>query len=156
MRRRITPDDIPEPSQRDGQDAEQDGDALVGQERASRSLQFGLNACGSGFNVFVAGPSGIGKMELVESFARAVAGSRPTPDDLCFVHNHADPYRPRMIMLPAGQGDAFRQEMGELKNQGESAEEEIRRKAQEHGFTMKQTLMGTALVPTRDGKRRTR
>ena len=41
--------------------------ALVGQTRAERTLSFSLNVDGHGFNVFVSGPAGIGKLEQVES-----------------------------------------------------------------------------------------
>lgn len=153
---------------------------LIGQERAEKALRFGMSVDGGGFNVFVSGPGGIGKMELVEEYVHQVARDRRAPDDVVFVYNHKDPYRPRLIMLPAGKGRDFEAEMGELrryveedlprifesdeyserrdeavekfKQQGETASDEIQKKAEEHGFTMKQTLMGTALVPVRDGK----
>ncbi|MFP4114124.1 MAG: Lon protease family protein [Spirochaetota bacterium] len=152
---------------------------MIGQERAEKALEFGMNVDGSGFNIFVSGPNGIGKMDLVERYVRRVAKDRAAPRDVLFLYNHKDPYRPRLIMLPAGEGKRFAKEMGELKRyleeelprifesdeytqrrdeaveqfkqQGESASDEIQEKAQEYGFAMKQTLMGTALVPTKDG-----
>ncbi|MFW5683537.1 MAG: Lon protease family protein [Spirochaetota bacterium] len=156
------------------------GSGLIGQERAARALEFGMNAEGSGFNVFVSGPTGIGKMELVEEYVRKVAAERSAPDDILFVHNHKDPYRPRLLMMPAGKGEHFAEAIRELqtfleeelprvfesdeyterrdeavrrfKQQGESASDDIQKKAQEYGFTMRQTLMGTALVPVKDGE----
>ncbi|MFW5783640.1 MAG: AAA family ATPase, partial [Spirochaetota bacterium] len=152
---------------------------MIGQERAEKALEFGMNVDGSGFNIFVSGPNGIGKMDLVERYVSRVAKDRAAPRDVLFLYNHKDPYRPRLIMLPAGEGKRFAKEMGELKRyleeelprifesdeytqrrdeaveqfkqQGESASDEIQEKAQEYGFAMKQTLMGTALVPTKDG-----
>ena len=154
--------------------------ALIGQLRARRALEFGMSVGGDGFNVFVSGPTGIGKMDLVESFVRDFARDRDTPDDTLFVYNHDDPYRPRLIMLPAGKGKQFSKDIGKLrdflrnelpnafeseeyaersqeavrqfKQQGDDASGKIQEKAREHGFVLKQTLMGMALVPLRDGE----
>lgn len=167
-------------SDADLSDVEEGPTTLIGQERAARALQFGMKVDGTGFNVFVSGPTGIGKMDLVEEFVRAVAADRQAPDDLLFVYNHGDPYRPRLIVLPPEKGNAFADEMADLRSfleteipaifeadeynerreqalrrlreQGESASDEIQKKAEEYGFTMQQTLMGTALVPLKDGK----
>ena len=153
---------------------------LIGQERAARALRFGMKVEGTGFNVFVSGPTGIGKMDLVEEYVRTVAADRQAPDDLLFVYNHSDPYRPRLLVLPPEKGNSFaddmsdlrsfleteipaifeadeynerrEQELRQLREQGESASDEIQEKAEKYGFTMQQTLMGTALVPLKDGE----
>ena len=164
----------------DLRDVEEGPATLIGQERAARALQFGMKVDGTGFNVFVSGPTGIGKMDLVEDYVRTVAAKRQAPDDLLFVHNHNDPYRPRLLVLPPEKGNAFADDMADLRSfvetdvpaifeadeynerreqtlsqlreQGETASDEIQKKAEEYGFTMQQTLMGTALVPLKDGK----
>ena len=160
--------------------AEKNHHALVGQPRAQRALEFGMSVDGDGFNIFVSGPAGIGKMHLVESFAREFARDREAPNDTLFVYNHEDPYRPRLIMLPAGKGKQFSKDIDKLraflrdelpkvfeseeysersqeavrqfKRQGEDASGKIQEKAREHGFALKQTLMGMTLVPLRDGE----
>jgi lon-related putative ATP-dependent protease len=161
-------------------DVEEGPMTLIGQERAARALRFGMKVEGTGFNVFVSGPTGIGKMDLVEEYVRTVAADRQAPDDLLFVYNHSDPYRPRLLVLPPEKGNSFaddmsdlrsfleteipaifeadeynerrEQELRQLREQGESASDEIQEKAEKYGFTMQQTLMGTALVPLKDGE----
>lgn len=153
---------------------------IIGQDRAIKALRFGLQVLGEGFNIFVAGPPGIGKKTSVEGFVEQLAESRPTPDDWCFVYNHREPYEPRAIRLGSGKGREFKEDINELREfiqrdipslfesdeysskreetlqevqkKGQSANQEIREKAQEKGFVMQQTFMGTALVPVKDGQ----
>ncbi len=154
---------------------------IIGQKRALHALEVGLQVPGRGFNVYVSGPPGIGKMTSVRSYLERIAEQRPTPSDLCFVHNHKEPYEPKAIMLPAGCGNEFRKAMQniqnfieedvsrifesdeyrtqresaieELKGRGQGVQEEIKQKAHEKGFVLQQTLMGMALVPLKDGER---
>ncbi len=87
---------------------------IIGQDRAVSSLKFGLGIRDDGFNIYVAGPPGIGKMTAVQVFAGEMARQRPTPDDWCYVYNFDDPYRPRVCRLPAGQGRRLQQDMRAL------------------------------------------
>ncbi len=48
-----------------------------------------------GFNIYVAGPPGSGKMTAVSSFLENVARIKDSPSDWCYVHNFDDPYRRR-------------------------------------------------------------
>ncbi len=99
-------------------------DGTVGQERAVSALEFGVEIDKGGFNVFVAGPSGSGRTTTARSYLEQVAGSQPVPDDWVYVHNFADPYRPRAIRLPAGQGSKLARDMEEVM---EAARREIPR-----------------------------
>ncbi len=86
-------------------------EGIIGQDRAVRALKFGIQMKGEGFNVYVAGPPGIGKMTSVESFLEEVAGTREAPSDWCYVYNFADSYEPRALKLDAGWGEALRRDM---------------------------------------------
>ncbi|MEX2228036.1 MAG: AAA family ATPase [Dehalococcoidia bacterium] len=81
-------------------------DAVFGQERAVRAIEFALGM-GPGYNLFAAGPDGIGKSTIVESFLRRRAGHMPAPPDWLYVHNFTDPDRPIGISMAAGTGRAF-------------------------------------------------
>ena len=48
-------------------------EGIIGQDRASRALQFGLHIDSMGFNMYVSGPPGIGKMTAVQSFLERTA-----------------------------------------------------------------------------------
>jgi len=89
-------------------------EGIIGQDRAVSSLKFGLGIRDDGFNIYVAGPPGIGKMTAVQVFAGEMARQRPTPDDWCYVYNFDDPYRPRVCRLPAGQGRRLQHDMRAL------------------------------------------
>ncbi|WP_455381878.1 Lon protease family protein [Salinispira pacifica] len=176
-RRQFDPTSLPEPTATGKPKGPR---RIIGQRRALNALEFGLQVGGKGFNVFVSGPPGIGKMTSVQAYLERFASEKPVPDDWCFVHNFKDSYQPRAIRLSAGQGNRFKQDMEELRRffetelpqvfesdeystQREKTLEEVRQQGQElsqkveeqaeaKGFMMQNTVMGTALVPVKDGK----
>jgi predicted ATP-dependent protease len=87
---------------------------IVGQGRAVAALRFGLTIPDGGFNIYAAGPPGIGKMTAVQAFIEDLARARPTPPDWCYVNNFDDPYQPNVIRLPAGRGRALQQDVKAL------------------------------------------
>ena len=89
-------------------------EGIIGQERASSALRFGLGMKEQGFNIYVAGPPGSGKMTAVSAFLEEVAGTKDSPVDWCYVHNFDDPYQPNALELPAGKGRELQQDMREL------------------------------------------
>ncbi|MCI0595521.1 MAG: AAA family ATPase [candidate division Zixibacteria bacterium] len=84
---------------------------IIGQKRAVSALQFGLGIEGRGFNIYVAGPPGIGKMTAVKTFLEELAATRPVPPDWCYVNNFDEPGKPKAIQLPAGRGRRFAMDM---------------------------------------------
>ena len=91
-------------------------DALIGQERAERSLEFGVDIRSPGFNIFAMGLPGTGRTSMIFERLRVVADSRPTPPDWCYVHNFDEPHRPRALRLPPGAAPEFRRRMADLVN----------------------------------------
>jgi len=89
-------------------------DGMIGQERAVDATSFGLAMRGSGYNLFVLGPSATGKATTMRRVLERHARTQPAADDLCYVHNFVDPYRPTAFMLPAGRGAELRREMARL------------------------------------------
>lgn len=93
---------------------------FIGQDRALRSLQFGLGLQRPGYNIFVTGLTGTGKATaILEYIRRAVeekraAGEVQRPNDWCYVHNFDDPDRPNAISLPPGMGRRLRDDLGDL------------------------------------------
>jgi hypothetical protein len=153
---------------------------IIGQERAVRALEFGLNIEEKGFNVFVTGRPGTGRRTAIVDFIERLASEMPAPSDWCYVNNFKDPDRPKSIRLPAGRGTEFRKEMERfiedvregLKEAFESEEyadkrnqnlekveaekneltTQINRTASEAGFQLQQSPIGLVLVPVVDGK----
>lgn len=87
---------------------------IIGQERAVRALQFGLGIKEKGFNIYVAGMPGTGRITSIERFLEETAAKEPAPSDWCYVHNFHDSYRPRFLQLPAGQAAKFQADMERL------------------------------------------
>ncbi|NOZ11046.1 MAG: AAA family ATPase [Gammaproteobacteria bacterium] len=83
----------------------------IGQERAVEAIEFGLNIKGKGYNLFAAGPVGVGKHAFVRRYVEQKAATDPAPDDWCLVAHFADPRRPRALRLPPGRGVQFKQAM---------------------------------------------
>ncbi|GAA0851446.1 ATP-binding protein [Marinobacter szutsaonensis] len=88
-----------------------------GQERVLRALEFGASMEGRGFNLFVLGPSGAGKQELVERFLGRHAGEKEVPPDWCHVYNFKNADRPKALRFPAGQGRVFRKDMNDFTDE---------------------------------------
>ncbi len=153
---------------------------IIGQERAVQSLRFGLDIREKGFNIFVAGMPGTGRITAIERFLEEIAVSKPIPGDWCYVHNFDDNYRPRAIRLPAGKAREFQKDMnafiksaahdiqdafeGEqyaaqqentLKSFQEQKEQIIEKMgefARENGFGLQATPMGIIPVPMKNDK----
>jgi lon-related putative ATP-dependent protease len=85
-----------------------------GQARVLRALEFGASIAASGFNLFVLGPTGAGKHELVKRFLATHAATQTVPSDWCHVLNFPQPDKPNAIELPAGQGRVFKNDMSDL------------------------------------------
>ncbi len=84
---------------------------MIGQERAERAMKFGLSVEQTGYNLFVVGPSGTGRMTYTLDSVEKMAKCRSVPKDCCYVYNFEDPDRPLVITLPPGQGLEFQRRM---------------------------------------------
>ena len=86
----------------------------IGQDRAVEAVQFAVAMRPKGYNVYALGANGTGKHTLVQDLLRRKAESAPTPPDWCYVHNFADPQKPRRLQLPPGRGNGLRETMKRL------------------------------------------
>ncbi len=153
---------------------------IVGQERAVRAFQFGLGIKEAGFNIYVSGRAGTGRITAIQRFLEEAAANEPTPSDSCYVNNFRDPYRPQVLLLPPGQAATFRADMEqfigqvaqEIRKAFESEdydshrdqvvkniEEQKRRileglneEALKMGFALQASPAGLLTIPTRSGK----
>ncbi len=85
---------------------------IIGQPRAVRAFDFGLDVHGPGYNLFVMGPAGSGRTTITEHFLQKYAWQRPVPGDWVYVHNFKEPLRPRAMQLPAGHAQQFKHDLG--------------------------------------------
>ena len=87
---------------------------LIGQERARRALLLGMEILHAGYNVYVSGDPGTGKLAAVRQVAAQLQDPEARAPDLCYVYGFKNPECPRLLMLPAGQGAALKKAMQEL------------------------------------------
>jgi lon-related putative ATP-dependent protease len=153
---------------------------IVGQERALRSLDFGLGLMNHGYNIYVLGESGTGKASTVKTTLEMKAKDEPVPDDWCYIYNFSDPDRPKALNLPPGTGCLLHDDMVDLvetlkrdipqvfeSKDYERHRDEIldgqqertkalfyrlEQSAQEKGFIIKKAVSGLSVVPAKDGK----
>ena len=155
-------------------------EAIIGQERAVRSLRFGLGIRDPGFHIYVAGAPGTGRTTAVRRFLTEEARNQPVPQDLCYVHNFQDPSRPRALRLPPGRArdlqkhmkslvedvqagirKAFESEeyaaqkeesLKNLQQQREDLFARVNARALEEGFVLQATPVGLLTIPVLKGK----
>ena len=72
-------------------------EGIVGQERAVKSMQFGLNMETNGYNIFVVGPSGTGKSAYAKEVVSQMAAKKPVPDDWCYIYNFNNSDKPLAV-----------------------------------------------------------
>jgi lon-related putative ATP-dependent protease len=153
---------------------------ILGQERASDAIKFGMGMKSRGYNIFIAGPSKGGLTYAARTYIEEQAKKEPTPPDWCYVHNFKEPDRPKSIRLSAGRGKELKKDMQELietvqKRISEVFEsddysareaevhkaleayrreviEELSRAAKEEGFILQVSQMGMMIIPaTKEG-----
>jgi lon-related putative ATP-dependent protease len=155
-------------------------EGIIGQERAVKAVEFGLKIKRHGYNIFMTGMTGTGKVSYARSVAMERALQESIPDDWCYLYNFKNPGEPKALRLPAGMGCIFARDihvlLDELKEEIPKAfntEEYERQKgailkqfqdsrnalveklskiAQEYGFVLKRTSTGFISIPIKEGK----
>jgi len=153
-------------------------DEIIGQKRATRAINFGIEIESYGYNIYASGPPGAGKTTTIQTYLQRKARTQPSPDDWCYVNDFADPYRPHAIRMPAGMAcqlqhdvdellDTLREALPrsfesdeydehrrrlqrELEQQRTSLLEELESQVTAKGFALVRSPMGLMLVPTKD------
>src|SRR5690554_2969352 len=87
---------------------------VIGQDRAVKSMEFGLSMNAPGYNIFVLGPQGTGKSTYTQSVVSRAAEKGHIPNDWCYINNFSEWDKPLAIALPAGKGKEFQKDMDKL------------------------------------------
>ncbi len=83
----------------------------LGQDRALRALQMGVELTAPGYNLFICGLSGTSRGGMVTRMVEGLNPRREPAPDRCYVNNFKNADRPRLLTLPRGQANAFKKEM---------------------------------------------
>ncbi len=152
----------------------------IGQARGIKAMEFGLNIDIKGYNLYLEGPTGIGKTIYARNKLETLAKTKPVPDDWCYVYNFANPNEPVAISLPAKMGKEFKNDMAQFienikveiktafNNQDFATEkanieksveekkikmiEKLNNDAAKQGFEIKNTPSGIYFLPMINGK----
>ena len=83
----------------------------IGQDRGIKALEFGLQVDVKGYNLYLEGPSGVGKTMYTKNYLQKIATKKKVPSDWCYIYNFENPNEPIAVELPAGQGKEFKEAM---------------------------------------------
>lgn len=152
----------------------------IGQERGIKALEFGLNVDIRGYNLYLEGPSGVGKTMYTKKYLDTISKKKKTPPDWCYIYNFSNPNEPIAVSLPAGHGKEFKDTMDQfikdIKNDinstfsNEDFEKEknsirqqfeqkrtnllekLNKESAKYGFEVKTAQNGIYMMPVVDGK----
>ena len=83
----------------------------IGQERGIKALEFGINVDVKGNNIYLEGPSGVGKTMYAKNYLDKISLKKKMPNDWCYIYNFQNPNEPVAVSLPAGNGKEFQESM---------------------------------------------
>jgi ATP-dependent Lon protease len=89
-------------------------EGIIGQERALKAIQTGLDIPSLGYNIFVTGMVGTGRTTTIKQLLEKMQKEEEKPDDILYVNNFKHPDEPTLIILPSGQGNHFKEAMSYL------------------------------------------
>lgn len=87
---------------------------IIGQDRAIDALKIGLRLDSPGYNIFISGPSGSGKMTTTRHILAEFKQPRRPLKDYAYVYNFIEPERPRLLVLQPGEGPRLKKSMTKL------------------------------------------
>ncbi len=149
---------------------------IIGQDRGVEALRFGIGMNKEGYNVFVTGTAGSGRLSTAKKILEElVSKMKRIPDDLCYVNNFKNTEAPILLDFPAGQGSRFKKDvheyletlkreiprffesedylnrkkevMQEYENKSKGFFKELDRKVREEGFALVDVQVGQLTRP---------
>ena len=152
----------------------------IGQDKGIKALEFGVNVNIKGYNIYLEGPTGVGKTMYTRNYLNVVAPKKKTPPDWCYIYNFSNPNEPIAVSLPAGQGKEFKEDMDnfikdikkdikntfnnddfekekalikkEYEEKRQKLMEKLEKDAIEYNFQVKSAQNGIYMMPVLDGK----
>ena len=76
---------------------------ILGQERAITAIQFGIAMQRCGYNIFVMGESGTGRMSYLREHLKSESENSSSPTDWAYINNFDNPKEPYALELPTGK-----------------------------------------------------
>ncbi len=89
-------------------------DTILGQSRAQSALEFGVAMSNPGYNIFVMGEPGLGRLSMITNHLYAQAKILSAPPSYAYVDNFDNPREPVALELPAEQGAMLSRDIEKL------------------------------------------
>ena len=152
----------------------------IGQDRGIKALEFGVNVEAKGYNLYIEGPSGVGKTMYTKNYLNKIAPKKKIPQDWCYIYNFENPNEPIAVSLPAGQGKEFKDSMDgfikeikkdikstfnnddfekekslikkEFEQKRSKLMEKLEKETMKYDFQVKSAQNGIYMMPVLDGK----
>ena len=152
----------------------------IGQDRGIKALEFGLNVDVKGYNLYLEGPSGVGKTMYTKNYLNTISKKKKVPNDWCYIYNFENPNEPIAVSLPAGGGKEFEDVMNrfindikvdikttfnneefekertlikqEYEEKRNNLMEKLNQKSSKYGFQVKSSQAGIYMMPIVNGK----
>lgn len=152
----------------------------IGQDRGIKALEFGININVKGYNLYLEGPSGVGKTMYTKNYLDQISQKQKKPSDWCYIYNFSNPNEPIAVSLPAGQGKEFKESMDgfikefkkdirktfnaddfekektlikqEFETKRSELLDKLNKQTMAHGFQVKVAQNGLYMMPVLDGK----
>ena len=152
----------------------------IGQDKGIKALEFGLDIDIKGYNLYLEGPSGVGKTMYTKNYLKKICKRKKTPPDWCYIYNFSNPNEPIAVSLPAGHGKEFKEDMDrfikeikkdikntfnnddfekekalirqEFEEKREKLMNKLERDALEYSFQVKSAQNGIYMMPILEGK----
>lgn len=87
---------------------------IIGQPRAVKALEMGTEIKGKGYNIFVTGISGTGRITAIKKTLDSRSGSTDNLKDIVYVYNFKAPDSPLVLYLKKGEGYSFKKNIHSL------------------------------------------
>lgn len=153
-----------------------DTSPMLGQNRALEAIEFGATIDRKGYNIYVLSPAESGTLGAVEAHLRDIASASRNAPDWVYVHNFADPRRPKAIRLKPGRAvglkaqmngavsglretipaifssDEYQARVKAIDAEAETAIQRLQERADDQNLTIAATENGFKIVPLRDGR----
>jgi predicted ATP-dependent protease len=87
---------------------------IVGQPRAQSALEFGVAMPNAGYNIYVMGEPGLGRLTMITQHLDALSKTLPAPPSYAYVDNFSNTREPLALELPPGFGQLFSKDIEKL------------------------------------------
>ena len=86
---------------------------IIGQPRAMKALEMGMNVNTKGYNIYISGEDGTGRHTAVREIAASLKTERPVLD-LVYAYNFKRPQSPFLLALQSPLGSTLKEKMDEI------------------------------------------